>query len=227
MTHVVSGLIRKAPYIQVLDNNTMFVVELSEMTKEKDGSKTYTNYSAALFAKTEAAISYFTQATAEGAFIVIACDKLTIQSRESNGKTYTKLRMEQARIAGGQYGQGVQGGQPAQPMAQPMAQQAQPAAQPAQQQAQWQQPAQQAPVQQQPVQQAPSVHPSQNMQNMTAEQLAQQQAQWQQQSQQQAQQAAQGGDWANQQAPVATQQQAPQPAPANSFDDFEDEKIPF
>ena len=80
--HTVHGLLRKAPFVKQLADSTMFAVELSEMVKDyKTGEKTYSNYKAILFAKTPAAIEHYTNATAEGSFIVISADKLKVESR--------------------------------------------------------------------------------------------------------------------------------------------------
>lgn len=102
--HTVHGLIRKAPFIKQLENSTMFVVELSEMVKDfKTGEKSYTNYKAMLFAKSQGAVDYYTNATQEGAFVVISSEKLKVEQREYNGKTYITLMMDNARLEGGHF----------------------------------------------------------------------------------------------------------------------------
>lgn len=108
--HIVHGQIRKAPMIKQLAESTMFIVELSEVVKDyKTGEKTYTNYKAMLFAKSQAAIDYYTSSTAEGNFIVLTSEKLKIETFDADsGKTYITLMMDNARLEGAQYNQGQQ-----------------------------------------------------------------------------------------------------------------------
>lgn len=103
--HIVHGQIRKAPFIKQLQDSTMFSVELSEMVKDyKTGEKTYTNYKAMLFAKSPAAIEYYTNATTEGSFIVLNCEKLKVDVfNADNGKQYITLMMDNARLEGAQF----------------------------------------------------------------------------------------------------------------------------
>ena len=91
--HVVSGKLRKAPFIK--DNcgqdgqSKMYAIELSEMTQDyKTQEKSYTNYRAVLFAKTQAAKQFYDNATAQDSFVVLTCEKLKVDSREHEGKTY-------------------------------------------------------------------------------------------------------------------------------------------
>jgi hypothetical protein len=106
--HVISGELRKAPYIKTGcgqdGQSTMFIVELSEVIKDRQtGENTYTNYSAAIFAKSPAQIGYYTTSLVEGNFIVVNCEKLKVDVSESNGKQYIKLQMENARLEGAKY----------------------------------------------------------------------------------------------------------------------------
>lgn len=104
MSHTVSGLIRKAPFIKDDQNNngayTMFCFELSEFNKGTQGNEdSYTNYDVALFAKTPGAIDFHTKAIAEGSFVVVSCDKLKIDKQQGgNGTEYIKLKMMNASI---------------------------------------------------------------------------------------------------------------------------------
>lgn len=103
MPHTVSGKLRKAPFVKSGvgkdGQSTMFIIELSEVTKDRQtGQNTYTNYSAALFAKTPKAIEYYSSALAEGSFVVVSCEKLTVRTDEHQGKTYTKLIMDNANL---------------------------------------------------------------------------------------------------------------------------------
>tara|TARA_R110002051_G_scaffold99868_1_gene170281 strand:- start:1605 stop:2069 length:465 start_codon:yes stop_codon:yes gene_type:complete len=106
--HIIHGELRKAPYIKPGcgqdGQSTMFIVELSEVIKDRQtGENTYTNYSAAIFAKSPAQIGYYTTSLVEGNFIVVNCEKLKVDVSESNGKQYIKLQMENARLEGAKY----------------------------------------------------------------------------------------------------------------------------
>ena len=138
--HIVTGQLRKAPFVKVLQDATMFAVELSEMIKDyKTGEKVYTNYSALLFAKSEAHVNHYNNVLVEGNFIVLTSEKLKIEVSQC-GK-YTKLQMDNARLENSNFIQGN---------AQPQQQQRQQAPQQQQRQApQAPQYQQQAPQQQQ------------------------------------------------------------------------------
>ena len=106
--HIIHGELRKAPFVKTGcgqdGQSTMFIVELSEMIKDRQtGDKQYTNYSAAIFAKSPAQIDYYTTSLVEGNFVVINCEKLKVDVSESNGKQYIKLQMEGARLEGAKY----------------------------------------------------------------------------------------------------------------------------
>jgi hypothetical protein len=106
--HIIHGELRKAPYIKAGcgqdGQSTMFIVELSEVIKDRQtGENTYTNYSAAIFAKSPAQIGYYTTSLVEGNFIVVNCEKLKVDVSESSGKQYIKLQMENARLEGAKY----------------------------------------------------------------------------------------------------------------------------
>lgn len=167
--HIIHGELRKAPYIKTGcgqdGQSTMFIIELSEVIKDRQtGENIYTNYSAAIFAKSPAQINYYSTSLVVGNFVVINCEKLKVDISESNGKQYIKLQMEGARLGGAKYIESNQG-QQQQAQGQGFQQQA-----PQQQQ---QQPArdaqgftsaqggfkQQAPQQQQQQQPAPKVNP--------------------------------------------------------------------
>ncbi len=103
--HIVSGELRKAPFIKAGvgqdGQSVMFAVELSEVIKDyKTGEKTYTNYKALMFAK-GAQVDYYNSVLIEGNFIVVSAEKLKIEVSEC-GK-YTKLAMENARLADAKY----------------------------------------------------------------------------------------------------------------------------
>lgn len=108
MTHIVQGKIRKAPFIKEGCGpdgmSKMYAVELAEVVKDyKSGEKSYTNYKAMFFAKTQNAQAYYDQALAEGSYIVVSCEKLKIEQREHNGTTYITLMMESPRLDGANY----------------------------------------------------------------------------------------------------------------------------
>ena len=106
--HIIHGELRKAPYIKTGlgqdGQSTMFIIELSELIKDRQtGEKLYTNYSAAIFAKSPAQIDYYNTSLVEGNFVVVNCEKLKVDISESNGKQYIKLQMENARLEGAKY----------------------------------------------------------------------------------------------------------------------------
>lgn len=103
--HIVSGELRKPPFIKSGvgqdGQSVMFAVELSEVIKDyKAGEKTYTNYKALMFAK-GAQVDYYNSVLVEGNFIVVSSEKLKIEVSDC-GK-YTKLAMENARLADAKY----------------------------------------------------------------------------------------------------------------------------
>ena len=113
--HIVHGELRKAPFIKTRlggdGQTTMFIIELSEMIKDRQtGEKHYANYSAAIFAKSQAQIDYYNTSLVEGNYVVVNCEKLKVDVTESNGKQYIKLQMENARLEGAKYIKAKQGG---------------------------------------------------------------------------------------------------------------------
>jgi hypothetical protein len=115
--HIVSGELRKATFTKQLENSMLFIVELSELIKDyKTGEKTYTNYSAALFAKTQAHADYYNSVLVEGNFIVLNCEKLKVKVSDC-GK-YTTLDMDNARLEAAKYIEPQQQGQQQQAPAQ-------------------------------------------------------------------------------------------------------------
>lgn len=123
MSHIVSGKLRKAPFIKegcgAQENSTMFVIELAEMTKDyQTQEKSYTNYKAMMFAATDAAKAYYHKAFAEGSFVVVQCEKLKVDTFQADsGVTYVTLNMENARLEGALTVED-QGGMPQQPQQQ-------------------------------------------------------------------------------------------------------------
>ena len=135
MAHVVSGKLRKEPFIKsgvgANGESTMYAIELSEMVKEwNSDEKHYSNYKALFFAKTQAANEFYSRAFAQGSFVAVACEKLKVEQREHNGQTYVSLVMENPRLEGAlplsdQGEQNASWGQPQQPQQQAPQQQQQ------------------------------------------------------------------------------------------------------
>lgn len=106
MAHVVSGKLRKAPFIKEgcgpNQDSTMFAIELSEMIKAYNSDeKFYTNYSALFFAKTPSAKEFYHKAFAEGSFVSVACEKLKTDIQQGqDGRTFVKMQMENPRLEG-------------------------------------------------------------------------------------------------------------------------------
>ena len=108
--HIVHGELRKAPYIKTGcgqdGQSTMFIIELSEMVKDRQtGEKNYTNYSAAIFAKSPAQIDYYNTSLVEGNYVVVNCEKLKVDVNISkkDGRQHITLQMEGARLEGAKY----------------------------------------------------------------------------------------------------------------------------
>lgn len=113
--HVITGELRKDPYIKEGQNNSgaykMYIVELSESVKDRQtGERVYTNYSATLFASSDAIRAWYDEALQVGKVISVSCEALKVNQRDHNGKTYITLQMEQPRLVFSQRG----GGQPQQ-----------------------------------------------------------------------------------------------------------------
>ena len=147
MAHIVAGKLRKPTFIKdgcgPDGQSKMYGIELAEAIKDyKTGEKSYTNYKALFFAKTDAAKGYYDQALAEGSYVVVACEKIKLESREHNGQVYHSLVMENPRLEGANYPETAKSQNWGQP------QQAMPQSQPQRQVPQQQRPSQQNPVQQ-------------------------------------------------------------------------------
>ena len=106
--HIIHGELRKAPFIKSGcgqdGQSTMFIIELSEVNKDyKTGEKSYTNYSAAIFAKSQAQVEHYNTTLIEGNFVVVTGEKLKVDVSDSQGKQYIKLQVENARLEGSGY----------------------------------------------------------------------------------------------------------------------------
>jgi single-stranded DNA-binding protein len=124
--HTVSGKLRKAPYIKdgcgQDGQSKMYIIELAEVIKDyQTQEKTYTNYKAMFFGKTDGAKQFYDKAFAEGSFVVVASEKLKVdQFQADNGTNYITLMMENARLTGAMpvSDMGESWGQPQQPQQQ-------------------------------------------------------------------------------------------------------------
>lgn len=101
--HVASGKLRKEPFTKdgcgQDGQSKMYAIELAEMTKDwQTGEKQYTNYKCLFFAKTDGAKSFYDKAFAQDSFVVVACEKLLVESRDHNGTTYISLVMDNPRL---------------------------------------------------------------------------------------------------------------------------------
>lgn len=102
--HVVSGKLRKPPFIK--DNcgqdcqSKMYAIELTEVTKDwQTQEKSYTNYKAMFFAKTDGAKSFYDKAFAEGSFVVVAAEKIKPEIfNADSGKQYITLNLYDAKL---------------------------------------------------------------------------------------------------------------------------------
>lgn len=99
--HVVTGELRKAPYIKdgcgQDGQSKMYILELSEVIKDyQTGEKSYTNYSAMIFAKSQGQKDYYDKSLVEGNWVSLTADKLKVDVSDCG--QYIKLRMENARV---------------------------------------------------------------------------------------------------------------------------------
>ena len=106
MSHTVSGKLFKAPFIKQGcgkdGQSTMFAFKLSEKTKDfKTGADVYANYDAVIYAQSQGQVDFYTQATAEGSFVVVSCEKLA--PKISDCGKYVNLNMDNARLENANY----------------------------------------------------------------------------------------------------------------------------
>lgn len=139
MPHIITGEIRKAPYVKDGNNNNgawrMYGVDLSERMKvrNKDSGQeeaVYTNYRATFFAK-ESMMQWYDEAFQLGKVVSISCETLHITSRQGeSGQTYTTAEMIRPQLVFSQrepqQGGGQQQRQPQQPKQQGWGQPQQP-----------------------------------------------------------------------------------------------------
>lgn len=111
MSHVITGVIRRAPFTKDGQNANgtwkMYAVDLSERYKDKDGQAHYSNYRAVFFAK-ESMLSWYDEAFQEGKVVSVSCETLAVDVRDKDGKTYVTINMNNPRLEFSQRGEGVQ-----------------------------------------------------------------------------------------------------------------------
>ena len=89
--HVITGEIRKEPFVKQGQNGTLYIVELSESYKDREGNRQYTNYKFFFNAKSEGMNNWYREAFQHGKIISVSCDQLRIDSSEYNGQIYNTL----------------------------------------------------------------------------------------------------------------------------------------
>ncbi|ARK07608.1 single-stranded DNA-binding protein [Citrobacter phage CF1 DK-2017] len=89
--HVITGEIRKEPFVKQGANGTLYIVELSESFKDREGNRQYTNYKFFFNAKSDGMNNWYREAFQQGKVISVSCDQLRIDSQEYNGQIYNTL----------------------------------------------------------------------------------------------------------------------------------------
>lgn len=111
MSHVITGVIRRAPFTKEGQNANgvwkMYAVDLSERYKDKDGQAHYSNYRAVFFAK-ESMLAWYDEAFQEGKVVSVSCETLAVDVRDKDGKTYVTINMNNPRLEFSQRGDIVQ-----------------------------------------------------------------------------------------------------------------------
>lgn len=111
MSHVITGVIRRAPFTKEGQNANgtwkMYAVDLSERYKDKDGQAHYSNYRAVFFAK-ESMLAWYDEAFQEGKIVSVSCETLAVDVRDKDGKTYVTINMNNPRLEFSQRGEGGQ-----------------------------------------------------------------------------------------------------------------------
>lgn len=101
MSHVITGVIRRAPFTKEGQNANgtwkMYAVDLSEHYKDKDGQAHYSNYRAVFFAK-ESMLAWYDEAFQEGKIVSVSCETLAVDVRDKDGKTYVTINMNNPRL---------------------------------------------------------------------------------------------------------------------------------
>lgn len=90
--HVITGEIRKEPRIKETGNGKLYVVDLSERYKDREGNWQYTNYTFFFNAKTDGMKGWYDEAFQHGKVISVSCETLRAELRDYDGKTYVTLQ---------------------------------------------------------------------------------------------------------------------------------------
>lgn len=90
--HVITGEVRKEPRVKQTANGTLYVVELSERYKDREGNAQYTNYTFFFNAKSDGLNGWYAEAFQVGKVVSVSCETLRIESREYEGKIYNTLQ---------------------------------------------------------------------------------------------------------------------------------------
>lgn len=108
MSHVITGVIRRAPFTKEGQNANgtwkMFAIDLSESFKNKDGQREYTSYRAVFFAK-ESMLDWYNEAFQEGKVVSVSAESLAVDVRDKDGKTYVTVNMNNPRLEFSQRGE--------------------------------------------------------------------------------------------------------------------------
>lgn len=110
--HVLTNKLRKEVKEIQTQNSTMFVVEMSEVTKDyQTQEKVYTNYKAKLFAKTPQHIDYMRKVLAVGSVVTISSEKLVPDIYTGGNEPRVTMIMDNPRLISSYQ---LDGGQPQQ-----------------------------------------------------------------------------------------------------------------
>ena len=90
--HIITGEIRKEPRVKEMQNGKLYVVELSERYKDREGNWQYTNYTFFFNAKSDGMRGWYDEAFQQGKVISVSCETLRAELREYNGNTYVTLQ---------------------------------------------------------------------------------------------------------------------------------------
>lgn len=89
--HIITGEIRKEPFVKQGQNGTLYIVELSESFKDREGNRQYTNYKFFFNAKSDALNNWYSEAFQAGKVVSISCEQLRIEKSEYNGNQYETI----------------------------------------------------------------------------------------------------------------------------------------
>lgn len=90
--HILTGEIRKAPFVKEQANgNTLYIVEMSERYKDREGETKYTNYKFFMTASNDVRKQIYAEAFQVGKSVSITCETLQVEVREHESKQYVTL----------------------------------------------------------------------------------------------------------------------------------------